>query len=74
MDLNSVPCSLCQASDNTRHLARNQKTGEAYLVQPEQMRRVVLCSGSIYYHLSHARHATVFHMLLNIDADLSLAV
>ena len=25
------------------------------MVPPEQMRRVVLCSGPIYYHLSNAR-------------------
>lgn len=26
-----------------------------YVVPPDQMRRVVLCSGQIYYHLSNAR-------------------
>lgn len=44
-----------QASDNTRHLAKNSKTGQSYLVEPKDMKRVVLCSGAIYYHLSNAR-------------------
>ena len=46
---------LVQASDNTRHLSRHPKTGERYVVPPEQMKRVVICSGAMYYHLGNAR-------------------
>lgn len=41
-----------KASDNTRHLSVNKATGEPYLLPPEHIRRVVLCSGQIYYQLS----------------------
>jgi 2-oxoglutarate dehydrogenase E1 component len=44
-----------QKSDNTRHLATNPKTGQPYLLPPPAIRRVILCSGQIYYHLSAAR-------------------
>ena len=53
--LENAVTTLLQASDNTRHLSRHPKTGELYVVPPDQMRRVVLCSGPIYYHLSNAR-------------------
>lgn len=35
----------------------NHATGEAFLLPPEQIRRVILCCGQIYYHLSLARRA-----------------
>ena len=54
-DFKTFIVAILQASDNTRHLARNPKTGESYMVAPEDMQRVVLCSGAIYYHLSNAR-------------------
>jgi 2-oxoglutarate dehydrogenase E1 component len=41
-----------KASDNTRHLAVNPATGRPYLLPPGQIRRVVLCTGQIYYQLS----------------------
>ena len=44
-----------QVSDNTRHLSRNKTTGEPYLLPAAQIRRVILCSGAVYYQLSHAR-------------------
>lgn len=50
-------CRLFQASDNTRHRAVNPSTGEPYLLPPHQIRRVILCTGQIYYHLSLARRA-----------------
>ena len=46
-----------ELSDNTRHRARHPVTGEAFLVPDEQVRRVLLCSGQIYYSLSAARRA-----------------
>ncbi|KAK9810028.1 hypothetical protein WJX72_003602 [[Myrmecia] bisecta] len=46
-----------KASDNTRHLGRSPETGAPYLLPPEHIRRVILCSGQIYYKLSHARRA-----------------
>lgn len=42
-----------QASDNTR--AVGQEAGER--VPADQTRRVILCSGQIYYRLFHARRA-----------------
>ena len=42
-------------SDNTRHRARHPATGEAFLVPDAEVRRVLLCSGQIYYSLSAAR-------------------
>lgn len=48
---------MTQVSDNTRHLARHPKTGEPFLLPADQIRRVVLCSGQIYYALSNARRA-----------------
>ena len=46
-----------QASDNTRHLNVNRKTGEPFLLPADAIRRVVLCTGQIYYALSNARRA-----------------
>jgi 2-oxoglutarate dehydrogenase complex dehydrogenase (E1) component-like enzyme len=39
-------------SDNTRHRGVSAATGEPWLVPPERVRRVVVCSGQIYYALS----------------------
>ncbi len=44
-----------QASDNTRHKSVNPSTGEAFLLPAHGIRRVVLCTGQIYYHMSMAR-------------------
>jgi hypothetical protein len=41
-----------KASDNTRHMAVNAATGQPYLLPAEAIRRVVLCTGQIYYQLS----------------------
>lgn len=41
-----------KASDNTRHLSVHRATGEPFLLPPQQIRRVVLCTGQIYYQLS----------------------
>lgn len=41
-----------KASDNTRHLAMNPAKGQPYLRPAEAIRRVVLCTGQIYYQLS----------------------
>lgn len=46
-----------KASDNTRHLARHPVTGAPFLLPPHEIRRVLLCSGQIYYRLSAARRA-----------------
>ncbi|WIA12981.1 hypothetical protein OEZ85_006593, partial [Tetradesmus obliquus] len=46
-----------KASDNTRHLAMNPATGQPYLRPAEAIRRVVLCTGQIYYQLSRARRS-----------------
>ena len=46
-----------QISDNTRHLAYHPRTGEPHLLPPEQIRRVILCSGQVYYQLSRMRRA-----------------
>jgi 2-oxoglutarate dehydrogenase E1 component len=46
-----------QASDNTRHRAFNPSTEEAYLLPPREIRRVILCTGQVYYQLSLARRA-----------------
>ncbi len=42
-----------QASDNTRQ-AQTQ-SGESWLLPAHETRRVILCSGQIYYTLSRAR-------------------
>jgi len=44
-------------SDNTRHRSRHPVTGESFLLPDDQVRRVLLCSGQIYYSLSAARRA-----------------
>ncbi len=44
-------------ADNTRHRATHPGTGEAFSVPPASVRRVLLCSGPIYYHLSASRRA-----------------
>lgn len=44
-----------QLSDNTRHRARNPVTGEPYLAPPERIRRVLLCTGGVFYAASAAR-------------------
>ena len=36
-----------KASDNTRHLARHPVTGEAFLLPPHRIRRVLLVSGAV---------------------------
>jgi hypothetical protein len=41
-----------KASDNTRHLAVHPRTGQPFLAPPADIRRVILCSGQIYYMLS----------------------
>ena len=46
-------CNCVKASDNTR--AVGQEAGER--LPAEQARRVILCSGQIYYRLFHARRA-----------------
>ena len=56
MPPNDLPCAA-QASDNTRHLARHPRTGKAFTVPAPMVRRVVLCSGGIYYQLSRVRRA-----------------
>jgi len=45
------------AGDNTRHQGVNPKTGERYLLPPDEVRRVIICSGQMYYKLSLARKA-----------------
>ena len=44
-------------ADNTRHRATHPATGAAFSVPPHAVRRVLLCSGPIYYHLSASRRA-----------------
>ena len=46
-----------QASDNTRHRSINPATGEPFLLPAHDIKRVVLCTGQVYYHLSGARRA-----------------
>ena len=46
-----------QASDNTRHRSVNPSTGEPFLLPAHSIKRVVLCTGQVYYHLSGARRA-----------------
>ena len=40
-----------QGSDNTRHRSHHPVTGEPYLLPPHRIRRVVLCTGQMYYRL-----------------------
>jgi 2-oxoglutarate dehydrogenase E1 component len=42
-------------ADNTRHLGRHPRTGEELLVPAEEVRRVILCTGQAFYHLSRER-------------------
>ncbi|CAL5220687.1 g2736 [Coccomyxa viridis] len=46
-----------KASDNTRHRSVNPSTGEPFLLPAHGIKRVVLCTGQVYYHLSGARRA-----------------
>ena len=46
-----------KSSDNIRHRAVDTSTGMSFLKLPEEIRRVILCSGQIYYHLSAARRS-----------------
>jgi 2-oxoglutarate dehydrogenase E1 component len=43
-------------SDNTRHKAHDAH-GRPYLKPAAEIRRVLLCAGQVYYHLSQARRA-----------------
>ncbi|CAE7352538.1 OGDHL, partial [Symbiodinium microadriaticum] len=43
-------------SDNTRHLSTS-RSGRPLTEPPEAIRRVILCSGQVYYMLSNARRA-----------------
>lgn len=36
-----------KGSDNTRHLGRHPTSGEAFLLPPERVRRVLLVSGAV---------------------------
>ena len=42
-------------ADNTRHLLKDKQTGQDILVAPPAMRRVIMCTGQAYYHLSNER-------------------
>jgi len=44
-------------ADNTRHRAAHRDTGAPFSAPPNAIRRVLLCSGPIFYHLSAARRA-----------------
>lgn len=46
-----------KASDNTRHLAHDRRTGRPFLRPDADIARLVLCSGQLYYALSRARRA-----------------
>eukprot|EP00879_Flechtneria_rotunda_P017667 GHRR01018519.1.p1 GENE.GHRR01018519.1~~GHRR01018519.1.p1 ORF type:complete len:632 (+),score=225.54 GHRR01018519.1:2874-4769(+) len=46
-----------KASDNTRHRSVNKATGQPFLLPPDAIRRVVLCTGQVYYQLSKVRRA-----------------
>ncbi len=46
-----------RAGDNTRHRAHDPVTGKPYLLPNECIRRVVMCSGQMYYFLSRQRRA-----------------
>ncbi|GMH36461.1 hypothetical protein BSKO_04329 [Bryopsis sp. KO-2023] len=47
-----------KVSDNTRHKAYLPGSSEeAFLLPADQIRRVIMCSGQIYYHLNAARRA-----------------
>ena len=46
-----------KSSDNIRHRTVDTSTGKSFLKLPEEIRRVILCSGQIYYHLSAARRS-----------------
>ena len=41
-----------KSSDNSRHMAVHPATGEPYQLPPAAIRRVVLCTGQLYYQLS----------------------
>ena len=57
-DYKSAQCGThVQASDNTRHRSVNPSTGEPFLLPARDIRRVVLCTGQVYYHLSRSRRA-----------------
>ena len=43
-----------KTSDNTRHLGTDAE-GNSYIVEPKRVRRVIACSGAIYYKLSQMR-------------------
>lgn len=42
-------------SDNTRHQLLSK--GEVFLLPPKEIRRIIMCSGQVYYLLSNARRA-----------------
>ena len=45
------------AADNTRHRAAHPTTGDPFMVPPDQVRRLLLVSGQLYYALSAARRS-----------------
>lgn len=44
-------------ADNTRHRSSHPSTGEPFLLPNDRVRRVLLCTGQLYYSLSAARRA-----------------
>ena len=46
-----------QERDNTRHRSHHPVTGLPFLLPEDQIQRVILCSGQIYYHLSRYRRS-----------------
>eukprot|EP00963_Diacronema_lutheri_P007018 scaffold625_cov324-Pavlova_lutheri.AAC.52 len=46
-----------QERDNTRHRSHHPVTGLPFLLSEDQIQRVILCSGQIYYHLSRYRRS-----------------
>ncbi|CAJ1428992.1 unnamed protein product, partial [Effrenium voratum] len=56
VDYSPLLTELASRSDNTRHLSTS-KTGAPLTLPLESVRRVILCSGQIYYKLSHKRRS-----------------
>lgn len=44
-----------KSSDNTRHRSKLQDSDQPFLLPPEKISRVILCSGQVYYHIYAAR-------------------
>ena len=58
-------------NDNTRHLSTHPTTGEPYLLDALDIRRVIMCTGQVYYRLSQMRRARKIRCAAKFNRDFN---